>query len=290
MEQQATASDPLPAVDAPRKKQPGIVFVLAALHVLALLLLYVGSRERGFASFEPHLCRVAWLGLICGQISLAAIFGALAPLPLLLRLSFGLIAAAVGWGLILLGVEAAIQYSGAWAAMAALQFMLVALGSFLLRICVRQAEGESARSLLGQYTIATLLAWTTLIAVLLGLLRWAAHSFGWNESILRWEWFFHVQLIGLFNAALALVALASVIGSRWPRLRRTWGLIIALVIVFHEPSLFDVLFRRVGADYGELWAIGGVQVFTLFSTLHLIRWAGGLAEQVTPLRQPGAAC
>lgn len=287
---EANAPESLPVEAAPRKTQPGVVFILAGLHILALVLLYVGSRERLFAKFDSHFCRVAWLGLICGQISLAAIFGALAPLPLLLRLSFGLIAAAVGWGLILLGLEAAIQYSAAWAAMAALQFMLVAFGSFLLRVCVRQAEGETARSRLGQYTIATLLAWTTLIAVLLGLLRWAAHSFGWNESILRWEWFFHVQLIGLFNAALALVALASAIGSRWPRLRRTWGLIIALVIVFHEPSLFDALFQRVGVDHGELWAIGGVQVFTLFSTLHLIRWAGGLAEQVTPLRQPGAAC
>lgn len=290
MQQEADVSDPLPAETEPRKAQPGVVFVLAGLHILALVLLYVGSRGRGFTYVDSHFCRVAWLGLICGQISLAGIFGALAPLPLLLRLSFGLIAAAIGWGLILFGLETAIQHSGAWAAMTALQFTLVAAGSFLLRICVRQAEGGSARALLGQYTIATLLAWTTLIAVVLGLMRGAVHWFGWNESVLRWEWFFHVQLIGVFNAALALVALASVIGSRWPRLRRTWGLIIALVIVFHEPSLFDVLFRRVGADYGELWAIGGVQIFTLFSTLHLIRWAGGLAEQITPLRQPDAAC
>jgi hypothetical protein len=144
--------------------------------------------------------------------------------------------------------------------------------------------------LLGQYTIATLLAWTTLIAMLLGLLRWVVHQFGWNESILHWEWFFHVQLIGLFNAALALVALASVIGSHWPRLRRVWGLVIAVVIVFHEPFLFSVLFQQVGADYGELWGIGGVEILALFLTLHLIRWAGGLAEQVTPLRRPDAAC
>jgi hypothetical protein len=290
MQQEADASDPLPADPAARKKQPGVAFLLAGLHLLALVLLYLGTRERASANFNSHFCRVAWLGLICGQISLAGIFGALAPLPLLLRLSFGLIAAAIGWGLILVGLEAATQYSGAWAAMTALQFTLTAAGSFLLRICVRQAEGESARSLLGQYTIATLLAWTTLIAVLLGLLRWAAARFGWDESILRWEWFLHVQVIGLFNAALALVALASVIGSRWPRLRRTWGLIIAMVIVFHEPFLLDVFFQKVGADYTDLWTMGGMQILSLFLTLHLIRWAGGLAEQVTLLRPPDAAC
>lgn len=264
-----------------RPKQPGVVFLLAAAHCLLLVLLFVGLR-RGIPaqdSFGAQLCRLGWIGLVCGQISLAAIFGAVAPFPLLLRLPFALIAGALGWGLLLVALPLSTAASAGWAAMTGLQFVLVAIAAFCLRVLIRQAEGGAPSALLGQYSIATLLAWTTLIAVILGLLRWVFHILGWDESVLRWEWFLHLLVIGAFNAAIGIFGIASVIGSRWPRLRQVWGLVVAAVVVFHEPFLLDAIFRSVGADYVELWLIGGAQIIATFLTLRIVRRAGGLAEK-----------
>jgi hypothetical protein len=264
-----------------RPKQPGVVFLIAAAHCVLLLVLFLGLRLGNIAqqTLGAQIFRLGWIGLVCGQLSLAAIFGAVAPLPLLIRLPFGLIAGAVAWALLLVALPVSTNSSAGWAAMAGVQFSLVALAAYCLRVLIRQAEGDSPAAWLGQYSIATLLAWTTLIAIILGLLRWVFHAFGWDESVLRWEWFLHLLVIGAFNAAIGIFGLASVIGSRWPKLRQTWGLIVAIVVVFHEPFFLDTIFRSVGADYVDLWLIGGMQIAATFITLQIIRRFGGLDEK-----------
>lgn len=283
MESSAAAeSPPLPRSEW---KQPGVVFVLAAVHALALLLLYLGvtlpvsvNADGPPNTIRVLLCVRGWLGLVCGQISLAAILAALAPLPPLVRLPLGVFCAGVGWALLLVALPATSgTSSGAWAIMVGLQFVLTLSATWLAGVCLRTAEGKTPGGMLGQYSIATLLALTAFVAIVLGILRWAVFAFGWDASVMRWEWFLHLQVIGLFNAALATLAVTSLLGTRWTRWRRTWGLILAIVLVAHEPFFLDALFRSTGADYGDLWMIGGVQIFVLYGTLFAVRWGGGLS-------------
>ncbi len=256
-----------------------VVGYAIAMGMLQLGMHYFLSDLRSTPPVNGYtVLRMAWIGLSCSIISLAAMFGVLAPIPSLLRFPIATIGAAIAWAAILSGIPSLLEasMSGGWAAMAGEQFLLVSLGTVMLQAAFLAQQGSTSKRFLGQYSLSMLLAWITLISVGCGLLRWACWAFGWDRKVLEWEWLLHLLLIGGFNAALALLALAGNWGSAMGPRRFLISLAFAAVLITLEPEIMWLCFRRVGAEPSGLWLMGGAQVVALFLSLHVIGRGGGL--------------
>jgi hypothetical protein len=145
------------------------------------------------------------------------------------------------------------------------------------------------RSLLapgGRFTIMFLLVWTGVVALLLGAGRLLAENFGWTwAGIFSWQYFSQLQVVGLFNALLAV--------SLWTALHRrpTWrsrmlaaAAIVITTIVTANLLMFSV-FKDVGVEPVDLcWLYGGQSLFLLATLVPLQIASQGTftAEPQTP--------
>src|SRR5687768_15092455 len=121
--------------------------------------------------------------------------------------------------------------------------------------------------------------WMAVVGLVLGGLRWLAEMFGWTLAVFRWEYFFQLQVIALFNALLAI--------SLWTALqaRRTWGsrLMVCgfatLSVMIIANVLMAAIFQNVGAEAVDIcWLYGGQAAF-LLATLGPLRMAQNAGEQ-----------
>jgi hypothetical protein len=150
--------------------------------------------------------------------------------------------------------------AGSWLASLATQGYLVACGVMAL-----QAFASHATRSRRQYTIFMLLAWTTLVAIGLGSVRWLAEQYGWSLDVRTWQHFYALQAVGTFSAILAigLYAVAARSATPWVMVAAYAGLLSFATTAFFVVFMF-VCFNEPGATTLEMcWIMGGQTLFLL---------------------------
>ncbi|HZN33630.1 MAG TPA: hypothetical protein VFB80_07415 [Pirellulaceae bacterium] len=239
-----------------------ILGLAAAVHAAAQAAGRVPALPQG-----PPLLLAA-VALVMAHCSLGAIWWARSNWPSYAKTLVAVLATAALWAL-LIGVlestDLAETAAAAWAASLATQVVLVGLGAALLELLVAP-PGVAERS---RFTILILLLWTAVVGVLLGAGRRLAQALGWNlADVLRWQWFYQLQMIGVSNAALAVSLLVAV------RLRREWTvrLLVAGLALFFvglvPPLAMTAMFKgNLGASFADVAWLLLVQGLFVLATL-----------------------
>jgi hypothetical protein len=190
---------------------------------------------------EPF--QVLAVALVLAHVGLSAIWWARSQWPLSGRSIAAFSCCAVLWLLLIMLLDTA-RGSGliaaGWAACLAIQVAMTALGA----LAIEAAIDFRATATRNQFSLAFLVGATTAVATVLGALgTWAARH-GWKVAdVPGWEYFWQLQFVGLLNAALAVLSLASVrLSSSW----RAGGFAIAAVM-FTAPAIVPLLFWMVFA-------------------------------------------
>jgi len=219
------------------------------------------------------------------QAGLAAIWSCAAPVPSYARFLIATAATAWAW-FVAVAVLPAVAMPGAasaaWAVAFATQTAVI-LAAVALCSIWRQvrpprdpgADGRPATSL--QYGVGSLLAWTTAVALLLGLWQTASAVFGWHANVVEWPFFRLLPVIGIFSAVYTLLVVLSLARRRWiaARVLAAAGTIAALA--YFLPDALAWLFVDTGGlSHTSAMVMAGTQTALLYLTLFCVpagqRW------------------
>lgn len=253
-----------------------ICLVLGAHVLLDLLLLGGGWEVRG----GWDLFLLAWP---LSQGSLVAVWAALSPMRSYVRFPAALLALAWTWFLtveVLTAYEATGEESAGWAAMFATQALAILILATVGRLVCQRIERRRSGGSEGdfrpvQFSLAFLLLWTTILAVVLGLGRTVLAALGWTAEVVKWQYFFFCPVLGACNAAFALIVLASLVGRNWLVARVLLATILVAVLGYAEWHLFMLLFGDTGGvKEEEFLMLAAFEAAYLYATLLPLRLCG----------------
>lgn len=255
----------------------------SSLVSLACYLLFAHALADMVVLFGPRGSpgSPVWLSLILfsipiGQASLLAIWAAMSSVRSYVR--FPLALAGITWMFFLvtwtLNYDILQEHSALMAMMLATQAVTIFLvvgtarviwGIIRHRRCERTAPAA-------QYSIASLLLWTTLLAVTLGTLKLACMRLGWSESVVNDRFFAFTSTVGVYNAVLAILVLATLTnGLRW-WLDFLVAIPAALVLAGSECFVLQLIFHTNGGmTVGEWIVLDGLQILSIYATLLPLR-------------------
>ena len=276
------------------RRQIAAVFVMLNLHLavdLGLVLLLLGAPG-GIARGAGYVLPLACLAWPMSQASLVTICAVLSRMPSYLRFSFAVLGLACCWLLFVLIVSRPLHdpECASFAAMFVVQALVILLVVSAGRLAWRQiarVRGHVARDRAGnlQYDLATLLLWTVCLSATLGLGRLVFRYLGWTAGVVEQEYFFFSTVIGVGNAASALIVLASLLGRTWWFVRVCLALLNVGIFGVLEPLLLASLFGSTGRlGFAAFLTIAGSQAVFLYATLVPLRLAGcfGVTRRVSP--------
>jgi hypothetical protein len=215
----------------------------------------------------PLMCVVA---VPFAQASLIALWAGTRKKPWSVR--FAAAAAGAGWGwLVAVGVLPGIGLrsteSAGWATGLAVQCTVIlaaiAAWSWQQEPVANESEGEAGGRRRLQYPVASLFAWTAVLAALLSFGRTASVLLGWSESVTEWTYFRFLPVMGVFNALYALAMLYCLAGRR----RLAAGLTIAALTLFQPGALVLVFGEAGGLEPLPALLLAGTQSALLYATL-----------------------
>lgn len=131
-----------------------------------------------------------------------------------------------------------------------------------------------------QFGIKQLLAWTTAIAVLLGIGRWLADDIAGDDhnSFLAWEIAAIFLLLAGCNVVVAWPVIWAALVRRWMPAWTVVAVVIAVILTLEEPAIF----RRVaggGMDAELVWWVNGVHLAWIYGSLGVLRMYGYRMER-----------
>jgi hypothetical protein len=249
-----------------------IRFVVAVHLVVDLALLVVPWQFT-----EPAIFLVlAWP---MGQNALVAVWATRSGVSSYGRFAIFALGACATWFLavgLLPDIAVYDRAAAAWALGFAAQSVLIGLGVATYRIVRRQiqrrqgAGGCATRRL--QYTVGFLLVWTAVIALTLGLGKSALAELRWSGDVTGWPWFYHLPLIGSYNAVYALIVVASLAGRNRLALRVVVAGGLVAVLGWSEPYVLRSLFTTPKElTSRQSLILAGAQALYLYATLLPLR-------------------
>jgi len=258
-----------------------IPLLVAATVLVDLVVLSVLLYDEGFPRYWPHPAALLLYSLPLSQVSLVALWTGFGGKSLPWRV-MGLVVTIVSWSSVFGIVGEAgeplwsaetfrsvfsVLFLGQTVAILVLLWIARIRGLKLVPVAdaVDAMEQTVHQRALFQYSLRDLLSWTTAIAVVLGLLQFgvANHAI---LSVLTDEWWLTVASF-LPRAALALVALWAVLGTRRPWVRVLVAVLTTLAATVAENALaFDHPFDAA--------AFCLLQLFWLVASLWVVRIAG----------------
>lgn len=144
----------------------------------------------------------------------------------------------------------------------------------------RAARGKRPDAPPPQFSIATLLIWTTVFAMFLGLGKSLCLQMGWQPEVVRGRYFFFGCVIGVYNAFFALFALAAALARRRLPLQLVFAIVaIGLVAMTEEWTLKFIFDNNGGVRWSDWLVMAGSQAVFLFATLLPLRWCGLLVAR-----------
>ena len=248
-----------------------VPWLVALVHVAAYALL-TGVLD-GFADAIVFVLALA-------QVSLLALWGAAAPEPGWLRLpaaAGGIFAVWYSLSVYFLH-DVSVPSAAGYFLMFAIQGPLVVVGIGLarvLRFAFRRwrAPGSVEGSRPLRYGLRTLMLWTTVLAVLLGLGRaWLMHL-GWLDKPPRADDLLAFGFLGGYNALYALLVAATLWRRGYWPLRALVGLSLAGIAGWSEYDLATAIVpdAQFSWQFTALCALG--QPLILYATLLPLGWS-----------------
>jgi len=251
--------------------------------VIDLVLVVVRPWEFGESSRLSEMLMLFALAVPFAQASLVCLLATRLRLPLYGRFVVGIIGGFGVWFVtvkVLPNASATGAESGGWATCVATQIALMSaavaarsLPRDLFAALSANAD-ESARRRF-QFGVGSLLIWTTLVAVLLGLGQVIAARLDWNRAVTGWEYFYFCPVLGSCNAVYALLVVLSL-----SRRRRTivWICVASVTIAIlscFQPLVFTFIFGDTGGiDYVATLILACTQAALLYATLLPVRAVG----------------
>lgn len=149
--------------------------------------------------------------------------------------------------------------SAAWAITLCTQVLMVAFAAHVFLVTCQELNRLETKAAFRiqsyiSFDLRTLMLWTTTFAVGFGFIQWGRIQFGWSGSIAEWP---HVQgmpLIGIFNAAIALLMAWISQAATWTQIALRLGIAASLmaVICFALPYTITLATGTNGLDSGEI--------------------------------------
>jgi hypothetical protein len=119
-----------------------------------------------------------------------------------------------------------------------------------------------------QFSIGSLLCWTAAVALLLGLGKFALVKSGWTSEFVHGRMFFVGAVVGAYDAAVGLLALAIFIGRKQWLFKTVAALFIVALLVLSEKPVLKYLFEFDWAVNTAQWyALTGLHLAYLAATL-----------------------
>jgi len=226
------------------------------------------------------------LAVPIAQVSLVALWAATCAVPPYVRLVITVLGTAWGWYVMITGLRRLVvgsAESAAWAAGLVTQVVVilafVAARSLWLQFRAARKQGPDGRDAgrWCRYSVGSLLGWTTVAAVLLGLGQ-TARWFGWNAETLQSGDFRFLCVVSVFNAAYALLVTWSLLHRRRLVVRIAVALLIIGAAAAAEPRVLRLLLGSgLVLDHVPASILAGTQTLLLYATLvpvRLCRWLG----------------
>jgi hypothetical protein len=266
-------------------ESPSSLAIGAALlvHLIADLALLRGPRWHG------EVALMLALAVPLAQASLVVLWAGTCTMPPYVRFVIAALATAWTWRVtiaVLPRLVVGSAESAAWAvglaAQGAVVLAAIAARSLWLQFRLAKARGPDdpdARRWC-QYSLGSLLGWTTVAAVLLGLGQTAARRFGWRAETAEWADFRFLSVVSVFNAAYALLVMHSLV-ERCRLVARiaVAGLVIAAAAAA-QPRVLTLLFGKTsGLDHASALILAGAQAVLLYATLVPVRLCHWLGER-----------
>ena len=167
--------------------------------------------------------------------------------------------------------------SAAWAITLCTQVLMIAFSVHVFLVTRHGLDRVKAEATFRfqsyfSFDLRTLMLWTTTFAVGFGFIQWGRIQFGWSGSISRWP---HVQgmpLIGIFNAAIALLMGWIAQATRWKRRASRFGIaaIVTALMCFTLPNAITLATEIQGLDYSEVIWLAISQCVHLLAALLLV--------------------
>jgi hypothetical protein len=261
-------------------RQIVVIAVVLAVHVAVDLVLSLVAAPRGLTIHDPHPLFLACVAWPMSQASLVAIWVAMSRIRSYLRFWVALLGLSCTWLLLVAVVPLELQHPecASYAALFIVQALVILLVVAASRWARRRSNAGSDRSRRLQYDVGTLLIWTACLAATLGLGRLVFTRLGWTGAgVVAQAYFFFTIVIGVGNAACALLVLASLLGRTWWFVRICLGLLAVGMLGGLVPLLLEWLFGDTGGiEITGFLILAGSQAVYLYATLVPLRWAGWL--------------
>lgn len=266
------------------KVHTGLVIGAVAVHlVLDLALIACSQAVRG-----PE--QLWLLAIPVSQASLLAIWSAASPLRSYVRVPLAVIGVCWTWLItarLLLDHRSYDEQTAAWAAMLAIQSLLILLTLGAWQVAqqyVGRRRLSCTRTAPWQYTLGSLLIWTTVLAVFLGAGKIALQRLGWTIRVLDDRFFFMTCLLGVYNAVYAVAVLAALFAGRKIILRTVVATAVVGLFAASERFALTTIFGDDGGVPVVEWLyFAGCQAGYIYLTLLPLRIFPGVSRQ--PLSQ-----
>jgi hypothetical protein len=118
-----------------------------------------------------------------------------------------------------------------------------------------------------------------LLAATLGTLKLACLRLGWSDKVVNDRFFAFNGAVGVYNAVLAILVLATLIsGLRW-QLDFLVTIPVALVLAGSERFVLQsILHADGGMAVGQWILLDGLQILSIYATLLPLRLCGHLGS------------
>jgi hypothetical protein len=269
--QHSVVDEPLPtAVVQPI--EPRVLLVLMLQAAAIAFVAVVASTSQTPMTRRPWdpllLCAVA---ISMAQCSLGGVWWARNRWPLYLKTGVGVIACGAVWLLLLAVLDESRgkpDRAAGWAAAFASQFVLTALLAGGIQWAIDFRQGQHQR----QFTIMSLLLWTTVVACLLAGGRWLAVGFGWTPTnFFSWTYFRHLQVMAVMNATLAVCIFAAIrLTNDWYGRCVSCASLLLSIVPATILMMWGLFGHNVGASFADLTLLTIVHAAFLSLTLCLV--------------------
>jgi hypothetical protein len=247
------------------------LLTLLSIHLIADYELYSNSSSSPIGT-------LVGMALPASQASLFALWACRARWPSFVRFPLAAVGVAAAWFVtihflpIARDSEMAAAHGMFFVVQAAAIVAVYAVSQLLLR---RAAREKCADAPPPQFSIATLLIWTTVFALFLGLGKSLCLWMGWQTEVIRGRYFFFGCVIGVYNAFFALFALAAALAGRRLPLQLVFAVIaIGLVAMTEEWTLKLIFNNNGGVRWSDWLVMAASQAVFLFASLLPLRWCG----------------
>lgn len=253
--------------------------VLAALTIVLLHAVFLGIVVVLAGEMQAILA-VGWSFAVAGL--LAVWWVEPSPVRLLVRMPLAIAGITLCWAFLIVYVPAKFEgnESLAWAAGFGVQSVVVMTALSLARLMRWFWNPQQSPMPISRFGLGALLAWTALIAVWFGAGRAIAVWAGWTIDVVAWEYFLHVQLLGLYNACYVLIVYAALAGRRLVGLRLALAAALAIGLGSSFVPLLTLFLGAGGLEQSTALALATAAVGVLAATLGPLKWSWLQAEKV----------